>query len=145
VNQFDWNTLRVGDAVLVHHPLSALPRIAVASRVAFVRVLGRRPNEVGTRAEAAADRRVTWPNLRQVHRSEGIEACPWCAAKGEATPDGANDGADMKQFFLALDRMRATVEKARRAHAGGPSVETAAAEADLEELERRGRVQGYLA
>jgi hypothetical protein len=149
MNEFDWDALRVGDAILVHHPLSALPQIPVPSRVAFVHVHGRRRNEVGTRADGTVDRRVTWPTFLQVHRDDAIDACPWCSTVAESSRVEADEdragSADVNRYFGMLDRMRAAVDDIRDALAAGSSVDVAAAEAELDEFERRGRVRGYLA
>jgi hypothetical protein len=80
---FDWDGLRLGNEVFVHHS-SATAHRADAATVAFVTVHTRRGNAVGLRL---ADGGVVWPSWLATH-VEPIapdEECWRCAAQPVAT------------------------------------------------------------
>ena len=76
--RFEWNALRVGDAVRLHPDGGAL----VAGVVAFVDVR-RGSNAIGIRGAAVGDR-VCWPSRMTVHSALGdndaLDPCLRCAA-----------------------------------------------------------------
>lgn len=80
-----WNTLDVGDTVVVHgldpHDLS----LAQRGVVAFVEVRPERRggNNVGIRLSPSVDDRATWPSRCQVHADspDALESCNWCTPR----------------------------------------------------------------
>lgn len=63
---FDWNSLRVGDRVVVHERTANRYQVAQPGLVQFVTL--RRPiNEVGIRIESPSGPRVLWPTCPEVH------------------------------------------------------------------------------
>jgi len=71
MNQFGWNNLRSGDAVVVHDPVSSCqpPAPAVVERVAP----RRQGNRVLVRLTSGGNRRL-WPSRLVVHRAGGGDA-----------------------------------------------------------------------
>lgn len=75
---FDWNALRVGDAVIVHDPATADLRL-VRGTVASVDM--RRVNSVAVRVERrGGDARTLWPARLTVHRAaqRSADSCWRC-------------------------------------------------------------------
>ena len=66
MSPFDWDTLRLTDAVFVHDVTDAATP-AMAGTVASVTVRARRSNEVGIRMDGG-DHLVVWPSTLAVHR-----------------------------------------------------------------------------
>jgi hypothetical protein len=80
VRRGEWQALRVGDRVLVHHVQSATPERAIASHVVAVHERSRIiDNEVGVCRDADAGGSVAWPARLQVHAAGDAGSCPWCA------------------------------------------------------------------
>ena len=78
--RFEWNALRVGDPVRLHHNGGVLE----SATVAFVNVL-RGSNGVGIRVVADATNTVAWPSRFLVHAALGDtddpgSPCARCAA-----------------------------------------------------------------
>jgi hypothetical protein len=93
---FEWNTLRVGDQVVVHEHSAERYRIPQPGVVAFVTI--RRPtNEVGIRIDPSSGTRVLWPTSQEVHAATpaAAAACPYCVlvdgrvGTGATVPSGA--------------------------------------------------------
>ena len=81
--RFEWNALRVGDAVAVHDPADAGFAL-LAGTVAMVepRRAKRGGNGVGIRVETGSAQRVVWPSSLTAHLGppDPIENCWRCGA-----------------------------------------------------------------
>jgi hypothetical protein len=76
VISFDWNSLRVGDRVVVHEHAKDLYRLPQRGLVEFVTV--RRPiNAVGIRVQSPSGSRVLWPTRQEVHAATSGAATTW--------------------------------------------------------------------
>ena len=66
MTRFEWNGLRIGDAVFVHHPW-AEPATADPGVVELITVRAHLGNEVGIRM-SGGDHQVMWPTWLTTHR-----------------------------------------------------------------------------
>ena len=69
MSPFDWDRLRLADAVFVHDATAAAATLALAGTVAAVTVRARRGNDVGIRMDGG-DQLVVWPSTLAVHHRE---------------------------------------------------------------------------
>ena len=79
--RFEWNALRIGDAVLVHDAMGRFPT-APGTVTAVDTKTGRRgANGIGIRLGADDGYRVLWPSFLAVHRDpyDPIDECWRCA------------------------------------------------------------------
>ena len=67
MTRFEWDGLRKGDAVFVHHPITSQSS-ALSGAVEFVTVRAGRGNEIGIRLTDGASQ-VVWPSWMAVHRA----------------------------------------------------------------------------
>jgi hypothetical protein len=81
MTRFEWDGLRRGDAIFVHHSPGTQHRAAPAT-VAFVNVRAARGNEVGLRM---ADGTVVWPSWLAAH-TEPVQAADACWRCGTPEP-----------------------------------------------------------
>jgi hypothetical protein len=84
--RFEWNALRVGDAVVVHDPSGTkFPLLAGTVDMVETKRSKRGANGVGIRVETDGDHRVIWPSYLAAHRdlADPTEDCWRCAALAE--------------------------------------------------------------
>lgn len=82
-----WNSLRVGDAVLLHNEEGDV----VAGTVRFVTVAEGPDddNAVGMRVQDADETYYAWPTPTEVHGDEDVEKCAHCLLADSLQSNGA--------------------------------------------------------
>jgi hypothetical protein len=84
--RFEWNSLRVGDAVLVHDAMGRYPAAAGTVVTVETKTGRHRANGVGVRVGADDGHRVLWPSFLAVHHDpyDPLQGCWRCAGLHEA-------------------------------------------------------------
>jgi hypothetical protein len=86
MTRFEWDGLRVGDTLFVHHS-AATHRRAEGGTVAFLEVQPRRGNKVGVRFGGGAGTDVVWPSWVECHlEAVGPGTTCWRCGDGERVP-----------------------------------------------------------